>query len=160
MLPLPPPKSPLDDDALIGAPADDAIQAASAPSEVASAEAQEAQPADGGKKPRNAFNSIEIAAQIHAVQEWLTSGKRPNEIRRLCAQEWGLSTRVAETRMAMARRQMVVDANVYDRQEKVGQMLQQLEQVLEQALKMHQGSNAIGALRLQADLLQLLSRQS
>jgi hypothetical protein len=55
---------------------------------------------------------------------------------------------------------MVIDANVYDRQEKVGQMLQQLEQVLEQALTMRQGSNAIGALRLQADLLQLLTRQN
>jgi hypothetical protein len=39
-------------------------------------------------------------------------------------------------------------------------MLQQLEQVLEQALAMKQGSNAIGALRLQADLLQLLARQN
>jgi hypothetical protein len=55
---------------------------------------------------------------------------------------------------------MVTDANVMDRQEKVGQMLQQLEQVLEQALRLNQGSNAIGALRLQADLLQLLSRQN
>ena len=169
MLPLPPPNAPLDDDASIGAgaaapdlaaPAQSDANSDTAPSEVVSAEADEAEPAEGGKKPRNAFNSIEIAAQIHQVQEWLTAGKRPNEIRRLCAQEWGLSTRVAETRMAMSRRQMVIDANVYDRQEKVGQMLQQLEQVLEQALTMRQGSNAIGALRLQADLLQLLSRQN
>jgi hypothetical protein len=164
VLPLPPPNAPdlaaLDQSDAEG---ENAIQDSNVPAEVVSAEAQEpdeAEPAEGGKKPRNAFNSIEIAAQIHAVQEWLTSGKRPNEIRRLCAQEWGLSTRVAETRMAMARRQMVIDANVYDRQEKVGQMLQQLEQVLEQALTMRQGSNAIGALRLQADLLQLLSRQN
>ena len=166
MLPLPPPNAPLEDDALIGAPADDAIQAASAPSEVVSAEAQaaeEAEPAEGGKKApkqRVAYRALEIAAQIQQVQEWLTQGKRPNQIRALCAQEWGLGTRASEQRMQDARRQMVVDANVYDRQEKVGQMLQQLEQVLEQALTMRQGSNAIGALRLQADLLQLLSRQN
>ncbi len=164
MLPLPPPNAPdlaaLDQ---TGAQDANAIQPASAPSEVASAEPQEADPAEGAKKTpkqRVAYRALEIAAQIQQVQEWLTQGKRPNQIRALCAQEWGLGTRAAEQRMQDARRQMVVDANVYDRQEKVGQMLQQLEQVLEQALKMHQGSNAIGALRLQADLLQLLSRQS
>ena len=109
---------------------------------------------------RAAFTAFEIVAQVHQVQEWLTQGKRPNQIRRLCAEQWGLKTRAAEQRMYDARRQMVIDANVYDRQEKVGQMLQQLEQVLEQSLQMRQGSNAIGAMRLQADLLQLLSRQN
>lgn len=112
------------------------------------------------KKKRKAFRAIEIANQIHQVQEWLTQGKRPNQIRQLCSEEWGLETRVAENRIQDARRQMVTDANVMDRPEKVGQMLQQLEQVLEQALAMKQGSNAIGALRLQADLLQLLARQN
>lgn len=112
------------------------------------------------KKKRKAFRAIEIANQIHQVQEWLTQGKRPNQIRQLCSEEWGLETRVAEHRIQDARRQMVTDANVMDRPEKVGQMLQQLEQVLEQALAMKQGSNAIGALRLQADLLQLLTRQN
>ena len=94
------------------------------------------------------------------MQEWLTQGKRPNQIRKLCSEEWGLETRTAENRIHDARRQMVADANVMDRPEKVGQMLQQLEQILEQALAMKQGSNAIGALRLQADLLQLLARQN
>jgi hypothetical protein len=118
------------------------------------------EPSEPEPKRRVAFRAVEIAAQIHQVQEWLSLGKRPNQIRKLCSEEWGLSTRVAEYRIADARKQMVVDANVMDRQEKVGQMLQQLEQVLEQALRLNQGSNAIGALRLQADLLQLLSRQN
>ena len=120
----------------------------------------EADAAAPEKKRRNAFNAIEIAGQIAQVQEWLTSGLRPNQIRALCSEHWGLHSRIAESRMQAARRQMCVDANVYDRQEKVGQMLQQLEEVLQQALQMRQGSNAIGALRLQADLLQLLARQN
>lgn len=111
-----------------------------------------------GKKRRNAFTAVEIAAQVAQVQEWLTMGKRPNQIRQLCADEWGLLTRAAESRMHEARKQMVVDVDVYVRKDKAAQMVQQLEQVLEQALQMRQGSNAIGALRLQADLLQLLSR--
>lgn len=102
----------------------------------------------------------EIAEQVHQVQEWLTLGKRPNQIRALCAELWGLKTRAAEQRIHDARRQMVLDCNDMDRKDKVGQMLQQLEQVLEQALTMKQGSNAIGAIRLQADLLQLLTRQN
>ena len=112
------------------------------------------------KSQRAAYRAHEIMAQVHQVQEWLSLGKRPNQIRALCAEQWGLKTRAAEQRIYDARRQMVADANVMDRQEKVGQMLQQLEQVLEQALRLNQGSNAIGALRLQADLLQLLSRQN
>ena len=123
-------------------------------------ETHESQAQEPEPKRRVAFRAVEIAAQVHQVQEWLSLGKRPNQIRKLCSEEWGLSTRVAEYRIADARKQMVVDANVMDRQEKVGQMLQQLEQVLEQALRLNQGSNAIGALRLQADLLQLLSRQN
>ncbi len=119
------------------------------------------EPADAPEpKKRKAFRAIEIAQQVHQVQEWLTQGKRPNQIRKLCSEEWGLETRTAENRIHDARRQMVADANVMDRPEKVGQMLQQLEQILEQALAMKQGSNAIGALRLQADLLQLLARQN
>ena len=110
------------------------------------------------KRRRNAYSAMEIAAQVAQVQEWLTMGKRPNQIRQLCADEWGLLTRAAESRMHEARKQMVVDVDVYVRKDKAAQMIQQLEQVLEQALQMRQGSNAIGALRLQADLLQLLSR--
>lgn len=110
------------------------------------------------KRRRNAYSAMEIAAQVAQVQEWLTMGKRPNQIRQLCADEWGLLSRAAESRMHEARKQMVVDVDVYVRKDKAAQMIQQLEQVLEQALQMRQGSNAIGALRLQADLLQLLSR--
>lgn len=138
-----------------------------APDSSAAPEADEATSADSPqateaeetpKKKRSAYRALEIAEQVAQVQEWLTMGKRPNQIRALCAEHWGLQTRAAEQRMQDARRQMVVDVDVYVRKDKAAQMIQQLEQVLEQALQMRQGSNAIGALRLQADLLQLLSR--
>lgn len=134
--------------------------AAPEPEEATSAASPEAADADAppAKRRRNAYSAMEIAAQVAQVQEWLTMGKRPNQIRQLCADEWGLLSRAAESRMHEARKQMVVDVDVYVRKDKAAQMIQQLEQVLEQALQMRQGSNAIGALRLQADLLQLLSR--
>jgi hypothetical protein len=158
MIDLPPPpgiNDPQPEQPADPAPDTDATLASDAPAPAA--ESPEICPKTG-KKRRVNFDSIAIAQQVFQVQEWLSLGKRPNQIRRLCADEWGLSFRTAESRIQMARRQMVTDANVMDRQEKVGQMLQQLEQVLEQALAMRQGSNAIGALRLQADLLQLISR--
>lgn len=109
---------------------------------------------------RNYFNATEIAKQIWQVQEWLVAGVRPNQIRRMCKEEWGLGTRTAESRIAAARQQIVQDVNVLDRQQKVGQMVEQLEKVLAMSLETRQGSNAIGAIRLQADLLQLLARQN
>jgi len=108
---------------------------------------------------RQCYNSMEVAAQVHQVQEWLTLGYRPNQIRAFCNEKWGIKTRAAESRMAMARRQIVLDVNVYDRKEAAAKMMQSLETVLEQAIQMRQGSNAIGAMRLQADLMQLLARQ-
>ena len=124
--------------------------------------ADEAPAAADGKKPKKrvAYRALEIAEQIHQVQEWLTGGYRPNQIRALCAEQWGLGTRAAEQRMQDARRQMVLDVNDYDRKEMAAKMLQSLETVLKQALDLRQGSNAIGAMRLQADLLQLLTRQN
>lgn len=143
-----------------GPPDSSAAPEAAATEEATSADSPEATDADAppAKRRRNAYSAMEIAAQVAQVQEWLTMGKRPNQIRQLCADEWGLLSRAAESRMHEARKQMVVDVDVYVRKDKAAQMIQQLEQVLEQALQMRQGSNAIGALRLQADLLQLLSR--
>ena len=134
-----------------------------APAEDAETAAEGCIPAEVGtqdEKKRQAYRAIEIVEQIHQVQEWLTQGKRPNQIRALCAEHWGLKTRAAEQRMQDARRQMILDVNTYDRKEMTAKMLQSLETVLNQALEMRQGSNAIGAMRLQADLLQLLSRQN
>jgi hypothetical protein len=157
MISLPPPEKPQSEELL---KAQELVEAGNGDTLVEAIQGEDDAKIKASSKPRNAFKAIEIAQQVHQVQEWLTQGKRPNEIRRLCSEQWGLTTRVAEHRMHDARRQMVIDANVYDRQEKVGQMLQQLEEVLNQSLNMRQGSNAIGALRLQADLLQLLSRQN
>jgi hypothetical protein len=62
--------------------------------------------------------------------------------------------------MHAARRQMIADINIMDRAEKVSEMLEKLENVIEQALDSRMGANAIGAMRLQADLLQLIQKRS
>ena len=100
-------------------------------------------------KRRQAFTAYEIADQTRIVQDWLAAGVRPNVIRQRCSDRWGFSTRTAEHRMHAARRQMIADINIMDR----------AENVIEQALDSRMGANAIGAMRLQADLLQLIQKR-
>lgn len=112
---------------------------------------------DRGKRR---WSALEIAEQVNRVQELLTSGYRPNLIRQLLQKEYGMANATAEARLRAARQQMVADLNVYDRKEKVAQMVQQLEEVVSKALKHGREANVIGALRLQADLLQLYTNRS
>ena len=114
-----------------------------------------ANPADEPRR-RQAFTALEIAEQVRLVQDWLAEGTRPNVIRQRCADRWGVSTRTAEHRMAAARQQMIRDINVMDRAEKVSEMIEKLETVIQMSIERNMGANAIGAMKLQADLLQLV----
>jgi hypothetical protein len=141
----------------INASADSAFGAEDGDFSEAAAPALTAVP--GGKKSRNSFTGYEVGQQVDQVSEWLTAGYRPNEIRRLCSEEWGLSSRVADSRLRDARNLLVQDVNAYDRREKAGQMMNQLEEILKISIQTKQCSNAIGAVRLMADLLQLTGRK-
>ena len=114
-----------------------------------------ANPADEPRR-RQAFTALEIAEQVRLVQDWLAEGNRPNVIRQRCADRWGVSTRTAAHRMAAARQQMIRDINVMDRAEKVSEMIEKLETVIQMSIERNMGANAIGAMKLQADLLQLV----
>lgn len=114
-----------------------------------------ANPADEPRR-RQAFTALEIAEQVRIVQDWLAEGTRPNIIRQRCADRWGIATRTAEHRMAAARQQMIRDINVMDRAEKVSEMIEKLETVIQMSIERNMGANAIGAMKLQADLLQLV----
>ena len=116
--------------------------------------------ADAQPKKRLAFSALEIAEQIYAVRDWLSHGKRPHEIRRLCLERWGLSTRVAENRIHEARRAMVRDVEAIDRKELAAQALETLLKVQEQSLDTRQGSNAIGATRLMLELAGIVGRNA
>lgn len=116
-----------------------------------------ANPADEPRR-RQAFTALEIAEQVRHVQDWIAEGTRPNIVRQRCADRWGLATRTAEHRMHSARQQMIRDINVMDRAEKVSEMIEKLETVVQQSIERNMGANAIGAMKLQADLLQLIKR--
>lgn len=101
---------------------------------------------------------MEIAAQIDQVRAWIIEGYRPSQIRIKCLEAWDLKTRAAESRMQAARRAMLLDLSTIDRQEIAAQMVEQASDILKMAKETRQLSNAIGALRFQADLLGLSHR--
>ena len=110
-------------------------------------------------KRRQCFTALEIADQVRIVQDWLAVGVRPNIIRQRCADRWGMSTRTAEFRMQAARRQSIADINVQDRAQAAAVMIERLESLIESCMANGQGSNALGAMRLMTDLLQLVDKQ-
>jgi hypothetical protein len=126
----------------------------------AGSDQESAAPAPKPRKERLAWNALEIAEQVDFVRECLTHGKRPNTIRKLCSEQWGLSTRTADNRIAAARRAMVLDLDQLDRKELAAQAVETLLKVQEQALDCRQGSNAIGATRLMLELAGILGRSA
>jgi hypothetical protein len=111
-------------------------------------------------KKRPGWSAMEIAHQVNTVRDWISHGKRPFQIRDLCAKEWGLSTRTAEARMATARREMVTDLETVDRKDLAAQAVETLLKVQEMSLDTRQGSNAIGATRLLLELAGILGRSA
>jgi hypothetical protein len=124
--------------------------------------AEDAKPAP--KKParrdRVGSASIEIADQVDQVRELLIEGYRPNQIRKICAERWGLTGRTAEYRMQTARRMMTADLEGIDRKEITAQMIEQATEILKMARETRQLSNAIGALRFSSELLGLNQRRN
>jgi hypothetical protein len=112
------------------------------------------------RKERVAWSAVELAAQVATVRDWLSHGKRPNDIRKLCAEQWGLSTRTAENRIFAARRAMVTDLDAIDRKDLAAQAMETLLKVQEMSLDTRQGSNAIGATRLLLELAGILGRSA
>jgi len=112
------------------------------------------------RKTRTQGTAMEIAAQVYQVRDWLSQGKRPNEIRRLCSEQWGLHTRTSENRIAQARKEMVRDLDAIDRKELAAQAVETLLKVQEMSLDTRQGSNAIGATRLLLELAGIVGRGS
>ena len=95
---------------------------------------------------------MEISEQVDTVRKWLTMGLRPYEIRRKCAEQYGLAGRTADSRMHEARRQQVCDVGAIKREELLAQSIEALQQVLYESMDNKQCSNAIGAIRLMSEL--------
>ena len=104
-------------------------------------------------------DAAEIDRRIHTVVKLLSSAKTSSYVMRYCAEEWGVHKRQAETYLQRARGIIRADYSV-DRSDFLGSRLALLDEVIEASIRSKQHSNAVGALKLQAQLTRLLEGNS
>ena len=100
-------------------------------------------------------DKAEIDRRIHAVVKLLSSAKTNSYILRFCTEEWGVQKRQAETYLQRAREIIKADYSV-ERSDFLGTRLALLDEIIEASIRSKPHSNAVGALKLQAQLTRLL----
>lgn len=101
--------------------------------------------------------NIEIDRRIHEIVKLLSSAKTNSYICRYAAEEWGSSQRQAERYLARAREIVKADYSV-ERSDFLSSRLALLDKVIQKSIETGQHSNAVGALRLQAELTRMLDK--
>ncbi|QNJ00710.1 hypothetical protein SynA1562_01882 [Synechococcus sp. A15-62] len=100
-------------------------------------------------------DKAEIDRRIHTVVKLLSSAKTNSYILRFCTEEWGVQKRQAETYLQRAREIIKADYCV-ERSDFLGTRLALLDEIIEASIRSKHHSNAVGALKLQAQLTRLL----
>ena len=105
-----------------------------------------------GKKSDKA----EIDRRIHTVVKLLSSAKTSSYVCRYARDQWGeVSQATAERYMKSAREIIKADYSV-ERSDFLGTRLALLDEIIEASIRCNQHSNAVGALKLQAQLTRLM----
>ena len=100
-------------------------------------------------------DQVEIDRRVHTVVKLLSSAKTNSYILQFCTEEWGVQKRQAETYLQRAREIIKADYSV-ERSDFLGTRLALLDEIIEASIRCKQHSNAVGALKLQAQLTRLL----
>ena len=100
-------------------------------------------------------DKAEIDRRVHTVVRLLSTAKTSSYILQFCSEEWGVTSRQAQTYMQRAREIIKADYSV-ERHDFLGTRLALLDEIIEASIRSKQHSNAIGALKLQAQLTRLL----
>ena len=100
-------------------------------------------------------DKAEIDRRIHTVVKLLSSAKTSSYVIRVCSEEWGVGQRMAEKYLQRAREIIKADYSV-ERSDFLGTRLALLDEIIEASIRCKQHSNAVGALKLQAQLTRLL----
>ena len=100
-------------------------------------------------------DKAEIDRRVHTVVKLLSSAKANSYILRFCSEEWGVTNRQAQTYLQRAREIIKADYSV-ERSDFLGTRLALLDEIIESSIRCKQHSNAVGALKLQAQLTRLL----
>ena len=102
-------------------------------------------------------DKAEIDRRIHTVVKLLSSAKTNSYILRFCSEELGVTSRQAQTYLQRAREIIKTDYSV-ERSDFLGTRLALLDEIIDASIRCKQHSNAVGALRLQAELTRLLDK--
>ena len=100
-------------------------------------------------------DKAEIDRRIHTVVKLLSSAKTNSYILRFCSEEWGVTNRQAQTYLQRAR-EIIKDDYSMERSDFLGTRLAMLDEIIESSIRCKHHSNAVGALKLQAQLTRLL----
>ena len=104
-------------------------------------------------------DAAEIDRRIHNVVKLLSSAKTSSYICRYAREEWGVTDSQAGRYLQRAREIIRADYSV-DRHDFLGSRLALLDEIIESSIRTKQHSNAVGALKLQAQLTRLLEGNS
>ena len=96
-------------------------------------------------------DKAEIDRRVHTVVKLLSSAKTSSYILRFCSDEWGVTVRQAQTYLQLARDIIKADYSV-ERSDFLGSRLALLDKIIQASIESKQHSNAVGALKLQAQL--------
>lgn len=102
-------------------------------------------------------SAAEADARVDTLARLLVEAKSTSWLLRFASDEWGITKRQAETYLARARQQVRDDYSV-ERAEFLASRLGVLESIAAKALASGQLSAACGAVRLQAELAQLIDK--
>ena len=100
-------------------------------------------------------DKAEINRRVHTVVKLLSSAKTNSYIRHFCSEEWGVTNRQAQTYLQRAREIIKADYSV-ERSDFLGTRQALMDEIIESSIRCKQHSNAVGALKLQAQLTRLL----
>ena len=103
----------------------------------------------------NKSDKAEIDRWDDTVVKLLSSAKTNSYILRFCSEEWGVPNRQAQTYLQRTREIIKADYSV-ERSDFLGTRLALLDKIIESSIRCKQHSNAVGALKLQAQLTRLL----
>jgi hypothetical protein len=92
--------------------------------------------------------------RVNQVVRLLINCASRSSIVQYSANEWGVSARTADKYIAEARLVLREDANI-ERHDYLASRLQTLDSIVQKSVKAGQFNNAIGALKLQSELLGL-----
>ena len=99
-------------------------------------------------------DKAEIDRRVHTVVKLLSSAKTNSYILHFCSEEWGVTNRQAQTYLQRAREIIKADYSM-ERSDFLGTRLAMLNEIIKSSIFYKQHRNAVGALKLQAQLTRL-----